>query len=66
MNNVPYATYGFIKPAADAHTLGINSAAELLRDCGYEVLVADHLVEIAMNDYKYEQRRKVVVRLDNF
>lgn len=61
MNNVPYATYGFIKPAADAHTLGINSAAELLRDCGYEVLVADHLVENAMNDYKYEQRRKVVV-----
>jgi len=25
--------YGFIKPAIDAHTLGINSAAELLRSC---------------------------------
>ena len=30
MNNVSYATYGFIKPAADAHTLGINSAADVI------------------------------------
>lgn len=61
MSNTIDAKYGFIKPAIDAHTMGINSAAELLRDCGYDVIVADDLVAKAMNDYKHELRRKVVV-----
>ena len=61
MNNTINAKYGFIKPAIDAHTMGINSAAELLRDCGYDVIVADDLVAKAMNDYKHELRRKIVV-----
>lgn len=61
MNDRISTKYGFIKPAIDAHTMGINSAAELLRDCGYEVFVADDLVAKAMNDYKHELRRKVVV-----
>lgn len=55
------AKYGFVKPAIDAHTMGINSAAELLRDCGYDVIVADDLVAQAMNDYRQESRRKVVI-----
>ncbi len=41
--------------------MGINSAAELLRDCGYDVIVADDIVAKAMNDYKHELRRKIVV-----
>ena len=53
--------YGLIKPALDAHTLGINSAAELLRECGYDVLFADDSVAEAMNDYKHEVRRRLVV-----
>jgi hypothetical protein len=61
MSNTIDAKYGFMKPAIDAHTMGINSAAELLRDCGYDVVMADDLVARAMNDYKHEQRRKVVV-----
>lgn len=61
MNNTINAKYGFIKPAIDAHTMGINSAAELLRDCGYDVIVADDLVAKAINDYKHELRRKIVV-----
>jgi hypothetical protein len=61
MNNTLIAKYGFIKPAIDAHTMGINSAAELLRDCGYDVVMADDFVAKAMNDYKHELRRKVVV-----
>lgn len=61
MNNRIDVKYGFIKPAIDAHTMGINSAAELLRDCGYDVVVADDLIAKAMNDYKHELRRKVVV-----
>ena len=50
--------YGFIKPAIDAHT-GINSAAELLRDCSYDVIIADDLVAKAMNDYKHETKERL-------
>ncbi len=53
--------YGFIKPASDAHTLGINYAAELLRDCGYEVIIAPEAIEQAMLEYKHEIKRKQVI-----
>ena len=53
--------YGFIKPAIDAHTMGIVSVAELLKECGYEVELANERVEKAINDYKYEAQRKLVV-----
>lgn len=53
--------YGFIKPSVDAHTLGINSAAELLRDCGYEVIFADDPVAKAIEGYRNETNRKIVV-----
>ncbi len=52
---------GLVKPAVDAHTLGINSLAELLRDCGYEVVLGPAEVAAALDDIKYQaQRRKVV------
>lgn len=53
--------YAFIKPSLDAHTLGINAAAELLRDCGYKVIIADDKISHAINDYKYENNRKKIV-----
>lgn len=61
MNNSINTKYGFIKPAMDAHTMGVDSAAELLRDCGYDVVVADESVGQAMDNYKYELQRKVIV-----
>lgn len=51
---------GFIKPSLDAHTLGVNSAAELLRDCGYKVEIADYEISKAMTDFKYEKNREKV------
>ena len=54
--------YGFIKPAIDAHTLGVNSVAELLRDCGYEVIIADDFIAKAMNESKHESKRKRVIQ----
>lgn len=53
--------YGFIKPAIDAHTLGISSASELLCDCGYDVVIAEDTVSKAMNDYMHKKRRKIVI-----
>lgn len=61
MGKVEGIRYGLIKPAIDAHTLGINSAAELLRNCNYDVIIADDSIAEAMNDYKYEIKRKAVV-----
>ena len=33
--------FGFIKPLVDVHTMGIFTMANLLRDCGYKVFVAN-------------------------
>ena len=32
--------FGFIKPLVDVHTMGMYTMANLLRDCGYKVLIA--------------------------
>ena len=53
--------FAFIKPSLDAHTLGINSAAELLSDCGYQVIIGDEDIAKAMNDIKYEVNRQKVL-----
>lgn len=53
--------YAFIKPSLDAHTLGINSAVELLRDCGYYVLVGQETIEKAMNNIRYEVNQKIII-----
>jgi len=53
--------FAFIKPSLDAHTLGINAAAELLGQCGYSVIMGDETIDKAMNDFRYEANRKIVV-----
>lgn len=53
--------YGFIKPANDAHTLGVNSITSLLSDCGFKVMVADDNVEQAASNYVSKVRRKVII-----
>src|SRR5574344_932053 len=32
--------FGFIKPSIDVHTMGIYTISNLLRDCGYKVVIA--------------------------
>ena len=53
--------FAFIKPSLDAHTMGINSIAELLRTCGYEVLIADESMQRKMNDISYEVKQREIV-----
>lgn len=53
--------YAFIKPALDAHTMGVNTAAELLRNCGYTVIIADDDISKAIEDYRHEINRKKVI-----
>jgi hypothetical protein len=33
--------FGLVRPAVDAHTLGISSVEQILTDCGYPCIVAD-------------------------
>jgi len=53
--------FAFIKPSLDAHTLGVNSVTELLRECGYRVLIANDEVARAINRLQYESNRLVVL-----
>lgn len=40
--------FGFIKPLVDVHTMGIYTIANLLRDCGYKVVMAKDAVNEAV------------------
>lgn len=53
--------YGFIKPLLDAHTLGINAAAQLLKECGYPVVVADERIEKAMQELRQSDHLESVL-----
>lgn len=45
--------FGFMKPLVDVHTMGIFTMANLLRDCGYKVLIApDEVNESLENIHK--------------
>ncbi|MDD2427322.1 MAG: cobalamin-binding protein [Eubacteriales bacterium] len=55
------AVYAFLKTAHDAHTIGIQSAASLLQDCGYEVVRADGQIELALSHITDERARKEII-----
>lgn len=61
MRAVKTDMFAFIKPSLDAHTLGVNSAAELIRECGFKVVLADETIEKAMNGFRYEKNRQKVL-----
>lgn len=61
MSSIHPDIYAFIKPSLDAHTLGVNAAAELVRDCGYNVLIADDELSTAMTNIKYKVNQELLV-----
>lgn len=44
--------FGFIKPLVDVHTMGIYTIANLLRDCGYKVVLAKDDINEAIENLK--------------
>lgn len=52
--------FGFVKPYLDAHTLGINTIAELLRECNYKVIIGDEDIEKATLDFQIEYHKKII------
>lgn len=59
--------FGFVKPLVDVHTMGIFTMANLLRDCGYKVLIAPDDVSQAVEDIHKLNNYSLVKRwiLDN-
>ncbi|NLI65299.1 MAG: cobalamin-binding protein [Tissierellia bacterium] len=41
--------------------MGVNTAAELLRECGFEVLIADERISMAIGEYRHEASRRKVL-----
>ena len=44
--------FGFVKPLIDVHTMGMNTFANLLRDCGYRVVIATDEVNEAVQSIR--------------
>ncbi|GAA0367343.1 hypothetical protein GCM10008932_19130 [Alkalibacterium iburiense] len=65
MSQIKKERFAFIKPYSDVHTLGVNSIAELLKDCGYEVIVGDEHIENTVNDIRFESNQKELVKWIN-
>lgn len=65
MSQIRKERFAFIKPYSDVHTLGVNSIAELLKDCGYEVVVGDEHIEHTVNDIRFERNQKELVKWIN-
>ncbi|HHV42068.1 MAG TPA: cobalamin B12-binding domain-containing protein [Clostridiaceae bacterium] len=53
--------YGLIKPANDAHTIGLQSAAEHLTECGYQVVIANEEVQRALTHYSDASARGQII-----
>lgn len=54
--------FGFIRPAIDAHTLGIFFIAKLLKQCGYHVCIADTTITIAVSEISRHQNISLLKR----
>ena len=52
-------TYGLIKPALDAHTLGINAIKGFLSECGETVVVANRELSLAVNDLHSQKNQEI-------
>lgn len=46
--NIHTDVFGFIKPLVDVHTMGMFTMANLLKDCGYRVFIANDAVSEAV------------------
>lgn len=59
--------FGFVKPLVDVHTMGICTAANLLNDCGFKVVVANDEVNEAVEKLRKLNNYGIVKKwiLDN-
>jgi hypothetical protein len=54
--------FGLVRPAVDAHTLGISYVSQLLQDCGYKVHIADASVCSAIGEISKIGNIQILIR----
>lgn len=52
--------FALLKPALDAHTMGINTLSESLRTCGYKVVVVPSEIVEALDGVRYQAKRRKI------
>lgn len=57
-----FETFGLMKTLVDAHTMGVHTAAALLRDCGYRVIVAPLDIEAALDKIISESEQRKILK----
>lgn len=62
MRAIKNEMFALMKTSLDAHTMGINAAADLLRDCGYNVLISPPEIEDALNKIEVESSQNIIKR----
>ncbi|NLJ80773.1 MAG: cobalamin-binding protein [Firmicutes bacterium] len=53
--------FALFKPSVDAHTLGLDSMASLLEDCGYRVRIGPDRIARALDQIQYEAKRRLII-----
>lgn len=53
--------FGLIKTLMDAHTMGIHAAAELLKECGYQVMIAPPQIEDALGKISLDSSQELIL-----
>lgn len=54
--------FGMIKTLLDAHTMGIYSAAALLKNCGYQVIISPIQIENALDKISLESSQQLILK----
>lgn len=53
--------FGLMKTLLDAHTMGIYAAAELLKECGYQVMIAPIQIEDALGRISLDSSKELIL-----
>lgn len=61
MNVSRSETFGMMKTLLDAHTMGINAASALLRDCGYNVIISPPKIEEALDKIESKEKQDLII-----
>lgn len=61
MNVEKNEIFGLMKTMIDAHTMGIYAAAELLRDCEYNVIISPPKIEKALESLESEESQQIIL-----
>ncbi len=66
MNGLKNAeVFGLIKTHIDVHTLGITTIANLLKDCGYETIIAPDPISVAAENARKENNLSLIANWIN-